>query len=184
MNRKLLPDCSVLDELLLVEHETGRIFWRVRDRKWFKSDVSWRRWNEVFATKEGFTATNRQGYLRSSILCMECYAHRVVWKSFYRTEPPAIIDHINGDTSFNGISNLQEATTSQNCHKSKLSRDGKHSRFRGVSYSMRDKRWLVTCTVRGAAIHGGRFIDEVEAAKSYNALAQHHFGEFATLNEV
>jgi len=58
----------------------------------------------------------------------------------------------------------------------------KKSRFRGVSKNKYGKPWTVHVRINGRTVHVGRFDDEVEAAKVYDALAKIHCGEKAVLN--
>lgn len=41
-------------------------------------------------------------------------AHRLAWLAHYGSEPPAQIDHINGDRADNRIANLRSATNQEN----------------------------------------------------------------------
>ena len=47
---------EIVRELLDYDPETGTLTWRERDRKWFKSDKSWKIWNSRYANKEAFTS--------------------------------------------------------------------------------------------------------------------------------
>lgn len=62
--------------------------------------------------------------------------------------------------------------------------EGRTSRYKGVFWYARDKRWAAKIKVTGKQIHLGYFDDEEEAAQTYNEAALEHFGEYARLNEI
>lgn len=53
-------------------------------------------------------------YITAMFAGRRLYAHRIAWKLHYRSEPPAIIDHIDRDKSNNKIANLRSATAAEN----------------------------------------------------------------------
>lgn len=57
--------------------------------------------------------TNKK-YLKVKLLGVDYLQHRVAWFLYYGTQPPDVIDHINGNGLDNRIVNLREATTSTN----------------------------------------------------------------------
>jgi hypothetical protein len=85
------------------------------------------------------------------------------------------IDHVNGDTFDNRRENLRAADYSQN-RRNTRKRANLSSRYKGVTRS--GMRWK--CSVSN--VYLGTFEDEIEAAKTYDAYAREHFGEFACLN--
>ena len=107
---------SVVRELLDYNPETGELFWTYRDRKWFASDGSWKRWNAQHAGNVAFTAINpgkRGGYKMGSILGKLYYAHRIVFLHYHGYMPKEI-DHINHDRADNRITNLRETDRKTN----------------------------------------------------------------------
>lgn len=96
------------------------------------------------------------------------------------------IDHINGDTLDNRRSNLRFVTRSQNCANQKI-RSTNKSGFKGVNWKKPGKRqptgrWVSRISVGMKRIQLGYFSTAEEAARAYDAAAQHYFGEFAKLN--
>ncbi len=73
------------------------------------------------------------------------------------------VDHINGDSLDNRKSNLRFATQSQNNANSRH-QTNKSSRYRGVSWIKRRKRWRAFIQHEGRYIHLGHFEDEKQAA--------------------
>lgn len=91
------------------------------------------------------------------------------------------VDHVSGDRLDNRRSNLRLATNAQNS-MNRLPYEGKTSRYKGVSWHRRVKKWMAGITVNGKGIYLGYFSEEEEAAKAYNNAATRYFGEFARIN--
>jgi hypothetical protein len=92
-----------------------------------------------------------------------------------------LVDHRNGNGLDNRRENLRLATRSQNnCNTTK--RKNTSSRFVGVSFDKRKRRWIAYINHNGKKIFLGYFDSEIEAAKAYDAAAKKYHGEFARLN--
>jgi hypothetical protein len=90
-------------------------------------------------------------------------------------------DHIdNAATLDNRRSNLRVCSNAQN--QQNTGPRGGSSRFKGVSWSARKKKWLVQFRCNRQYRFGGYFPDELEAAKAYDAAIVPMAGEFARLN--
>lgn len=61
-------------------------------------------------------------------------------------------------------------------------RQGSKSKYKGVGWYERDKKWQAMIMVNGKAIYLGRYETEEEAARIYNNAALKHFGEHAFQN--
>lgn len=93
------------------------------------------------------------------------------------------IDHINGDGLDNRRKNLRPATTRQNGqNRGKFA--PAYSKFKGVSWHIRDRRWVASIRAECKDIWLGSFTDEKLAAAAYNKAAKKHFGSFARLNQI
>lgn len=76
---------------------------------------------------------NGNGYLRIMMDGYTDYAHRIAWFHFYGEWPEYEIDHRDGDGTNNRISNLREATPTQNRQNLSL-RSTNKSGMTGVSW--------------------------------------------------
>lgn len=88
------------------------------------------------------------------------------------------IDHKNRDTLDNRRStNLRLASCSEN-HANATGRGG----FKGVTFDKARNKWKSQVGFRGTHLNIGRFDTEIEAARAYDRMAAHLFGQFALLN--
>lgn len=92
------------------------------------------------------------------------------------------VDHINGDGLDNRKANLRAVTIMQNSWNMKKFRRNCWSRYKGVTWNTRRKKWVAQIMARGEIKFFGGFEDEMEAAKAYDAAAKKYHGEFAYLN--
>ena len=93
-----------------------------------------------------------------------------------------VIDHINGDLLDNRKSNLRACTHKQNIRNSKKPNiKNAASKYKGVSYSKRDKLYIARIKHEGKHV-AAYFKSEVEAAKKYDEMAIRYFGEYARIN--
>ena len=96
------------------------------------------------------------------------------------------VDHKNGNQFDNQKDNLRVCTRSQNlANASKyVRRKGSSSKFKGVSWYSKPKKWAASLQCNGERIWLGLFELEVDAARTYNEAARKYFGEFAKVNNV
>jgi len=92
-----------------------------------------------------------------------------------------MIDHKDHNGLNNQRLNLRECTTIQNCQNQRISLNGS-SIYKGVNWNNYSKKWVSQIGVNYRRIFIGRFKDEIEAAKAYDAKAKELFGEFAFVN--
>jgi hypothetical protein len=91
------------------------------------------------------------------------------------------VDHIDGDGLNNRKSNLRLCSAIENA-RNRRPRPNCRSRYKGISWHKRQKKWAVRIGKRGKGIHLGSFDDQIEAAVAYDRKAEKLFGEFAYLN--
>ena len=92
------------------------------------------------------------------------------------------VDHIDRNPLNNHRINLRICTKAQNQQNCKGR--GGTSKYKGVCWEKRRKKWRATIKNNGKQVHIGEFCDEKEAAKAYNKKALEFFGEFSRLNKI
>lgn len=120
------------------------------------------------------------GYVRITI-DRNCFlAHRLAWLYIYGYWPTNQIDHRNGNRSDNKITNLREATSSQNM----MNRDYGSSQFgRGVAHvNGRKNPWKARIYIEQKEIHLGYFSTREEASSAYAKAAEKHHKDFSALS--
>lgn len=181
MTDRPLPSPELLRKLLRYEPDTGKLYWRPRDRTLFMEDQCYKVFHEHFTEREAFTGKDRDGYSTGYVLGRKFFAHRVMWAMQTGRWPAHQIDHIDRDKSNNRWHNMREATVAQNAANRPPRKDSS-SRYLGVSWSKRRRKWLVTICKNRVYSPQMFFSCEMEAAKAYDALAVEVHGEFANLN--
>ncbi len=117
-----------------------------------------------------------KGYLRHALsingIAQTYQVHQLVAKAFLNHKPNGlnlVVDHINNIKTDNRLENLQVVT---NRHNSTKDLKGS-SKFPGVSWDNRVKKWKARIFINGKTAHLGRFTDENDAALAYqNALKE------------
>jgi hypothetical protein len=102
--------------------------------------------------------------------------HRVAWMIFYGEWPNGCIDHVNGDTFDNRISNLRLATHSQNMANTRNRRSS--TGFRGVRPT-ESGTFEAQIKLGGRNVHLGTFKTPQEAAEAFRQAAVRAHGEFS-----
>jgi hypothetical protein len=179
-NEALLP-FELANEYWDYNPETGDLIWKVRDRKHFPSDRSWKWWNVRFAETFAGSIKKKTKYRQIKVNGKLYQAHRLVWLLHYGEWPEDQIDHINNDRTDNRIENLREATRFQN-NRNKSSAKGSTSKYLGVSWANRANKWAAQIKVDGKNYHLGYFTVEEDAARAYDRAALKYFGLYANLN--
>jgi hypothetical protein len=90
-------------------------------------------------------------------------------------------DHINGNGVDNRKSNLRTASRVQNA-RNMPPYSGGTSRYKGVSWVKRERKWYAKITVNKKSIGLGYYADEARAAAAYAERAKLEFGEFARVS--
>ena len=106
----------------------------------------------------------------------QIFMHRLILNTPFGMDT----DHINHNTLDNKHCNIRVCTHQQNSFNGKP-RKGT-SKYKGVSWFKRDKKWRAYIVLNNKQIHLGYFISEIEAARTYDKAAIKHFGVYAFLN--
>ena len=117
----------------------------------------------------------KNGYGRVMINRKEIGLHRLAWLMYYG-EMPKIIDHQDGDTSNNAISNLRNTTVKGNSQNRKVGNNNTSGQI-GVVWFKNDNRWGANIKVDGKRIYLGQFAeysDAVNARKNAEILYGFH----------
>lgn len=142
----------------------------------FISRVKWRKCLDyaVGASHEGH---NEKG----NKIIGQVFMHKVIMFAGKKIE----VDHINGNKLDNRKENLRYATRMQNSHnRRKLNPDNFTSKYKGVSYNKKDKKYTANIRLNYKLIYGGSFDKEIDAAKKYNEMSLQYHGEFGNRNII
>lgn len=172
MAKRALPSPEVLRQLLRYEAETGKLFWLPRGPEHMTRigrhvpELAASIWNDRFAGKEAFTATDHAGYKCGSVQCHQLRAHRVAWAVHYGAWPENTIDHIDGCRANNSISNLRDVSHKTNCQNTKRPSHNTSGHI-GVARNPRSHgKWVATIKVDGRLTHLGTFSSYDEAVSA------------------
>lgn len=154
-----------LKDLLRYEPGTGNFYWlNPTAKRMHHGELA------------GFVDYN--GYVYIKVDSKRHSAHRLAWLYVYGHFPSNFIDHINTVRSDNRISNLREATRSQNMMNRSVGKNSK-SGVKGIGWDKKSQKWRARCQADGKRKDVG-FFDSIEEAKNYLALYRSHaHGAFA-----
>lgn len=94
-----------------------------------------------------------------------------------------IVDHINGNALDNRRDNLRIVTAHENCfNRGKMT--GSRLKYKGVTYVPETGKYRVNIYPDGEKIELGQFLDEKEAAFTYNVAALRLYGKYARINKI
>jgi len=136
-----------------------------------------RRFNTRWA---GQIAGNRDiydSYIRVHLDGRFVRGHHIVWKMTFGEDPP-ILDHRDGDGSNNKLSNLREATVTENQWNHRRSRTNT-SGTSGVSWHKGEQRWHARIGDKFKRIHLGSFDTLEEAVEARRQAEVKMWGQFA-----
>lgn len=160
-----------LREALFYDSETGIFIWKLRPRSHFRLEKTQKAMNKTHAGR--VAGRDNHGYKNIRVFNKEYRAHRVAWLFVYGEWPKGEIDHINGDRSDNRISNLRDASRTENRRNSFMQKHNT-SGINGVSWHKGDKRWRAFIKVNGKQKHIGNFANMEDAIRARRKYSDEH----------
>jgi hypothetical protein len=143
--------------------------------------ITWRVYRNAYGGKviPGTPAgrLDRNGYRVIVINGLVYWSGRLAWYLYYGVWPRGQIDHINMDFTDDRITNLREATMTQQRGNQRVRRDSR-SGLKGVRKTP-EGRWSARVRYAGVKYYLGRFDTPEEAHAAYVAASKRLFGEFA-----
>jgi hypothetical protein len=156
-------DAETLRKTFSYDPETGHFYWLKRRNGVIKGRPA------------GYVSPD--GYITIRINRILYKAHRLAWLYIHGIWPSDLIDHINNDPSDNRLSNLREATHSQNL--ANVPNWGKNtSGLKGVSWCSHRKKWKAQVRLNNKRKTVGLFDTKEEAFIAYCKAASEMHGEF------
>lgn len=160
-----------LKEIMKYDPETGVFTYLVnRGRQRKAGDVV------GFVSPKSFH--NGGGYRIISVDGREYSAHQLAWFYVYGIWPKDCIDHINTIRDDNRITNLREATHSQNM-ANRSTYANNTSGLKGASFHKKARKWVSCIQKEGEYIYLGLHETKELAHAAYCNAARNLFGEFA-----
>jgi len=141
-------------------------YYRLRKYEWFAQK----------GTRHFYTVRKVRGYKakRKTLIFLH--------KEIIEVPDGMVTDHINHDAMDNRRANLRAATHSQNaCHTKKHSGVSR-SKYKGIFWKKKHKKWVTRIMFEGKRMYLGCFKNEIDAAKAYDTAARKYHKEFACLN--
>ena len=165
MNYEDFP-VDYLWECFNVDFLTGKLTWKQRPRYHFETDMAFATINSRQSGKainrvdaNGYHIVGLRGFGKSR---KNLYQHRVLFAMYHGVWPDEAIDHHDGNTSNNSISNLRPVSQSVNSKNQRL-RNTNKSGLHGVRWYDRYSAWHSEGTYNKRKFHLGYHKDFFEA---------------------
>lgn len=173
-------DAVTLRKVLHYDPDTGVFTWKARPLRTASRQQD-RSWNARYAGQvAGCLRHGGRGstdYWRIRVFVKTYQAHRLAWLYVTGSWPAEYIDHIDGDGLNNRLSNLREATHSQNLQNSKRQKNNTTG-FKGVRYQKDKGKFRAGFMANGVNYHLGYYSTGEAAHEAYRAAAVRVHGEF------
>ncbi len=123
---------------------------------------------------------DRYGVLRIGLRGAIFQCHRIAWLIVHGKWPSGYVDHINGNRGDNRLSNLREASVSQNAQNQRKAHRDSSTGLLGVSHDKRTGKYRASIHVQGVTHSAGCHKSAEEAHAAYLA-AKRRLHPFNTL---
>lgn len=159
------------------DFQTGVIRWKARPITDFcgsMPDRDFRSWNTAFSGKVvgSIVKTRGKSYKRSSIFGIRFSVHQLIYYMYHKSiDTSLVINHINGDSLDNSITNLEQITQSLNNRSNVAKRSDNTTGFKGVTYSKKLNKYIVRCQINGKRLYGGVFSNIEDAKNKYTQFS-------------
>lgn len=181
-------EVKALHDLLIADFDRGLLYWKPRSAHWFSVGglgqlANQKRWNTKFTYKQALTAirvsdkgaASEHKYYSGSMLGRNYYAHIILYAMFHGEWPDDTVDHFDGNSLNNTISNLRPATISEN-GRNAVQSSANTSGVTGVFLDRRSGKWVVQIRTHELQTkHIGSFYT-LEAAKRARRAAETMYG--------
>jgi hypothetical protein len=155
-----MVDQALLNDLLSYDPLTGKVHWKYRDQRHFKSQWAYLVWNQLYAGEE-ITYKNPNGYFVTSIMGKKYLLHRLIWLLNYGKWPDSV-DHINGVRDDNRLANLRSVSHQDNMRNTRKVSANK-SGYTGVYQHTQSNKWVAQISVGNKTKYLGSFNTKEEA---------------------
>lgn len=175
------PEVGIVRRFLDYDRDTGGFVWKQRTPVDFSEceepEFSCKAWNARYAgASAGYVDQN--GYVLIRLCGVRMRGHVLAWAHATGAWPKAEIDHINLDKADNRLSNLREATRSQNLANCRP-RIRNFCGLKGAHWLEKNQKWRASISLSGKTKHLGHFDTAEDAHRAYCTEAAKVFGEFA-----
>lgn len=124
-----------------------------------------------------------KGYVRTTIKIYGKWKNIFMHRLIMNTPKGMFTDHIDRNKLNNTKNNLRIVTSQQN-NMNVQKRKNCSSKYKGIHWFKRDKKWQAQIMINNKHIYLGLFKNEIDAAIAYNNKAKELFGEYAYLNNI
>lgn len=159
MNKNIELTQEIVRELLDYNPETGFLYWKKRNIKWFEDGkVSAKNrqtaWNNRHSGKEAFYTLREDGYKQGYLFYIPYLTHRIIWLYMTGEWPENDVGHNNHIRSDNRFENLNAETRIENLRNQSIRTNNKTGVI-GVCWNKSINKWMSTITVEGRSIYLG-----------------------------
>jgi hypothetical protein len=153
--KRRIVDPEYLRECFFLS-SNGDLFWKHRPPSHFKTEKAMKISN---SRKAGTKVCDYyDGYLRAQVSGKKYAAHRIVWAIYHGDWPTGQIDHEDGNTTNNNISNLRDVSCSEN-QRNAAKKRGSSTPVSGVCWHKGIQKWTSYIGNNGKLKHLGSYGD-------------------------